>query len=81
MRSYIDASAAFGECLERQVKLGARIVAAAQALLGDQSAAEMQESMVRLTQLRKDARSGNAELTKLRRAVRRAKSLRAHLPL
>jgi hypothetical protein len=73
MRTYVDASAAFAECLTRQVKLGTRIVAAAETLLRDQSAAEMRQCALSLILLHKEARLGKAELTKLRGAVRRAK--------
>ena len=74
MRTYIDASAALAKCLTRQVELGVRIVAAAEALMCDQSAAEMQQCMLSISRLRKKARLGNAELKKLRTVVKRAKS-------
>jgi hypothetical protein len=74
MRNYVDTCVAFGECLERQVRLGARIVAATGTLLADQSVSEMRKSIARLRELRNEARKGNVELTKLRRAVKRSRA-------
>ena len=73
MKTYVDASAAFAECLTRQIALGTRIVAAGEAILRDQSAAEIWESVLTLGRLRKEARLGDVELRKLRLAARRAK--------
>ncbi len=72
MREYLQATAAFGLCLARQVELGSRITVASDLLLSDDlSDAQTRVNTLALRELHREARSGRAELVRLRKIVQR----------
>lgn len=72
MKNYLAASAAYGACLNRQVTLGASLVAATDRLLNDQSKTERNDTMIRARELREQFRLNKLELSRLRRILKRA---------